>query len=311
RGDMVLTQEVFEGPAGYFNASFGASSAGLGSSWDGSGALDVVNLLGTGRELEIWVARVDWGGVDASARYREPWILGVPLSAEIRASQEVPESAWVNRQLELIGIWELSRGLSVWTGAGAWRGYPPEGPDESWDYGLIGGGYDGREPVRQGMTGILVALEGRAGRGSSGSDSAGVLASADLVAAAGWFEGALGLGADLRCAGVVEGDWLEGRLESVGGQSSLRGYPENAFRVGRYALLRPEVSLGETRTRAYAFCDLAVMDDGGAEGIFRASAGIGLRSPVAPLDIDACVGVPFRAGFRGARVYLTARTPIF
>jgi hypothetical protein len=313
RGNLVMTQDVLEAPAGYFSASLGVSSSSSGAPWDGAGILDVVNLFGTGRELGLMVERVDWGGVNASGRYVEPWIAGLPISAEISAMQEAPESAWVSREAELHLIWDMpGSSFRTWTGAGLWRGYLPDAADERWDYGLAGSEYDSRVRVPQGMQGLRAQVEGRAGSGRSGSgDSAGVFAMVSLEAGYSWFDGFVGLSMDSQVGGIVEGDWLEGRLERIGGQESLRGYPKGAFRVGGYAILHHEVSLGETGTRVYGFCDLGWLEqEQGENWLFRSGAGAGIRSPLAPVYIDLAVGIPLREGLEAARIYLSARTAI-
>ena len=313
RGNLVLTQDVLEAPAGYFSASLGVSSYSSGAPWDGAGILDVVNLFGTGRELGLMIERVDWGGVNASGRYTEPWIAGLPLSVEISAMQEAPESAWVSREAELHVIWDMpGSSFRTWTGAGLWRGYLPDTPDERWDYGLSGAEYDSRVRVPQGLQGLRALVEGRAGSGRTGSgDSSGVFAMVHVEAGYSRFDGLIGLALNSEIGGIVEGDWLEGRLERIGGQESLRGYPTGAFRVGGFALLHPEISMGETGTRVYGFCDLGWLEQENGEGwLFRSGAGAGIRSPLPPVYIDLAVGIPLREGLEAARIYLSARAAI-
>ena len=309
-GDLILIQEVFDGPSGYFSASFGGASGGAasGSSWDGGGQLEITNLLGTGRELELEVQRVDWGGVDASGRYREPWIGSIPVSAEIRLSQEVPDSARVNREAELVGIWSEPV-FEVWSGAGIWRGYPPEGADESWDYGIFGMLYDSRKKVVQGFSGLQGNMEARIGSRSGVGDSSGIFAEAALECRYDSYSGLFGLGSGLSAGGVVEGEWLIGRLKRLGGQETLRGYGEGAFRGGRYVIVQPEISLGETATRIYLFADFGWIDT--VEGDrYPFGSGLGIRSSEGVFFIDAALGVPVREGFSLSRIYVTVRAVI-
>jgi hypothetical protein len=304
-GNLVVIQEVVEGPAGSLAASLGFSQSG-GSSVEGSGILRFTNLLGTGRQLEVAVSRSRWGGTDVSGRYLEPWLFGVPLSAEISLAQEVPDSGWLNREAELRLIWEVSENLEAAAGAGIWRGYEPGDVSRRYGYGIAGFMWSPGRRVRQGWQGLEADFEGRLGN-LSGPDSSEVLSTAELALRADEFAGLLGFGGDALAGGVVQGEALESRLSRIGGQATLRGYAEDAWRASRYAILRPEISVGETETRIYAFCDLTALEtpDG-----FRSpcGAGGGLRGSAGPWAIDAAIGVPLGGG--PARFYLSAMAEV-
>lgn len=306
-GGLVIVQEVVEGPSGSFAASFGFAGSGGSEEMEGAGDLDVVNLFGTARELGLHVERSGWGGVDASGRYREPWILGTPLSATLRLAQAIPDSGWLNREAELEAGWELREDLEIRAGAGTWRGYEPGDVERSYDYGLAGLGWTPGRRTRQGWSGLVMDFEARLGT-LSGPDSSGVLSSAGLEARGDWYFGVAGLGGGFSVGGVVEGAVLESRLRRLGGQKTLRGYAENSFRASRWVVLRPEVSLGETDTRLYAFWDVAALEtSGGWE--HPSGAGLGIRGRSGLFRADAAVGIPLRGG--PARFYLSAVANVF
>lgn len=300
-GNLVVVQEVTEGPMGSFSASMGVSGRGGGDEFEGEGALDITNLLGTGRELMLSIEKSGWGGTDAAIRYLEPWVAGMPLSACLEASQEVPDSAWLNREAEASTVWEVDAALSVVTGAGKWWGYSPEA-DRTYGYGLAGISYRPGSMTAMGWEGLELDVEGRLGT-SAGPDSSGTLAQAALDSRVDIFGGPLGFGGEVLAGGILEGEPLYARLTRLGGQETIRGRPENAFRAVRYAILRPEVSLGETETRLYAFCDLAWIEET-ARNTGAAGAGGGLRGTAGSFRVDAAVGIPLDGG--PARFYLSA-----
>lgn len=304
-GDLVLVQTVIEAPTGHFAADLGYTGSGGADDVEGGVEILTRSLLGTGRELEITARRVDWGGVDAYLRYREPWMAGTPLSAEIRLAQSVPESSWVNREGELLLIWRVGA-LDVSAGAGQWRGYPPNAPDQRYSYGLVGISARPGRRVAQGWQGLALDVEADMGSAVS-SDTTGeeTYASAELTARGDVYLGWLGLGGRALAGGVLEGEWLSGRLRRMGGSEDLRGYAEGSFRAGRYAVAGPEVSLGETETRFFVFSDLGAVET--EEGWrWPASLGLGFRGRSGVFRVEAALGFPVREGLDRGRVYLQA-----
>jgi hemolysin activation/secretion protein len=96
----------------------------------------------------------------------------------------------------------------------------------------------------------------------------------------------------------------------LGGQATIRGYPENSFRAVRYAVARPEISLGETETRIYLFTDLAVVKTDEDEIRFPAGSGAGIRGRSGMFHADAAVGFPLQEGLGSSRLYLRLRASI-
>ncbi len=297
-GNLVLLQHIQKGKSGHFAASMDWQGKNL----EGAGEVLFLNLAGTARELEIAGQTTEWGGINAYLRYREPWLFGIPLSAQLEASQDTPESSWVNREGSLSFIWSMNQ-TEIMGGAGIWRGYPPDGERQSYDYGLAGIAWYTGYRVPQGWNGLEMQLEARSGN-RSGQDSSGVLTMAELKIDGNIYRGFMGFGGRLLTGGVMQGDWFEGLLEQLGGQETLRGYTENAFRAVRYVIAKPEISIGETETRIYLFCDLAAIRTPEQDMKYPVGCGAGIRGMSGIFLADASAGFPFREGLGSARLYL-------
>ncbi|MBD3278166.1 MAG: hypothetical protein GF388_07695 [Candidatus Aegiribacteria sp.] len=297
-GDLVLVQFLEKGSPGHFSASMDWKGENL----EGMGEILFLNLAGTARQLEISGRTTEWGGLNAYLRYREPWIMGVPLSIELEASQNTPESSWVNRELSLRGILS-TESTDISAGGGVWRGYPPDGSRQNYDYGLAGIEYTSRTSVPQGWKGFRVSLEARSGNRSSG-DSSGVLTMTGLEFRGDTYTGLLGFGGDVLAGGVMQGDWFSGLLQQLGGQETIRGYPEYSFRAVRYLVGRPEISLGETETRIYVFWDAAVVETAEQGMRYPSGLGAGIRGRSGRFNADAAAGFPVGEGLGSSRLYL-------
>jgi hypothetical protein len=151
-------------------------------------------------------------------------------------------------------------------------------------------------------------MEARVGN-RSGPDSTGLLSMGSVRLEGHWFSGPLGMGGEILGGGVLAGTSFTGLLPQIGGQTTLRGYPDDFLRVWRYGIARPEVSLGETQTQLYAFSDLAVAET--VDHIrYPAGCGAGIRGSTGAFMADAAVGFPFSEGLGSARVYLTVTARI-
>ncbi len=304
-GNIILVVPVNEAPPGWFSGDMDFSSSG---GFTGGGEIVFTNLFGSGRRLELYGSAAEWGGLDAAGLYREPWILGSPVSAELQASQQVPDSGSVIREWSSSLIIGLGN-IEVSGGGGSWKSYPLDHPDESYRYGSAGLAWDLTESVRQGRAGFSGQVTTDAGNASS-PDSTYLLTRASGALSWKWFSGALGLGLQAKGGGIISGEWLSTMVTRLGGYGSLRGYPEDSWRAGAWGILSPEISLGETPTRIYLFSDAGFLNTGEDKIEYPVSIGIGLRGVAGGLSFDAGTGFPLDRGIGSARFYMSARVSL-
>ncbi len=96
--------------------------------------LDLENLLGTGRRLNLEAARPDGVSQELLFRYREPFVLGLPLGAALQVHQQIQDSSWLVRS----GAVELDLELGADTRVGGFLGSREVIPDSSNGYHLLG-----------------------------------------------------------------------------------------------------------------------------------------------------------------------------
>jgi hypothetical protein len=302
-GDIVLNLPVSEASPGWFS---GGMSYGEASGVLGGGELVLSNLFGGGRRLEL-SAQATGFGIDGSFLYREPWLFGTPAGFSVFLSQEIPDSGSVNRRWETLLFYDLG-GVEVSGGGGSWSGWPAGGERQRYDYGEVGLTWDftGRVPQgRKGFVGTLSTTGGTASEPDSDSLSTWFMATGEGSASVTTFSGAFGFGLGIRAGGILQGEWLSSGLWRLGGYGTLRGYPENVFRAGRWGVASPEVSLGETATRLYVFSDIGLLET--LDGLSKpVSIGGGLRGGSDRLRYDAGAGFPVDGGPGDARFYLSA-----
>ncbi len=110
-GELVLV-ELDELPAYHFDGM-----AGLIPDTDEKGSrfafhlqLDLDNILGTGRRLNLLGSRPDGVSQELQFKYREPFLFGQPLAASLEMRQQIQDSSWLKRSA---GI-ELDYDLLLW-----------------------------------------------------------------------------------------------------------------------------------------------------------------------------------------------------
>ncbi len=173
-GNIVLLVPVNESPVGWFSGDIDLSSTG---GFTGGGEVVFTSIFGTGRRLELAASAVEWGGIDAAGLYREPWILGSPLSVQLEIEQQVPDSGSVIR--EWSGSLILSLGdIDVSGGTGTWKSWPLNQTEESYRYGSAGIAIDFTKSTRQGREGFSGSLVTEAGS-AAGPDSTYILTRAE------------------------------------------------------------------------------------------------------------------------------------
>lgn len=300
-GNIILMVPVKEAPAGWFSGDLDFSSSG---GFTGGGEIVFTSIFGTGRRLELAASAVEWGGVDAAGLYREPWILGSPLSVQLEIGQQVPDSGSVIREWSSSVILSLGT-IDVSGGGGTWQSWPVNRQQESYRYGSAGIAVNltnGTPRGREGFSGTITTEAGSA----AGPDSTYILTRAETEMNYTTFKGLFGIGITAKGGGIISGDWLSSMVTRLGGYGSLRGYVKDSWRAGAWGIASPEVSIGETATQVYIYSDIGVLDtpDNGMQ--YPISAGLGLRGTTGGLRFDAGSGFPIDQGPGSARFYLSA-----
>jgi len=300
-GNIVLLVAVNEAPVGWFSGDLDFSSSG---GFTGGGEIVFTSIFGTGRRLQLAASAVEWGGVDAAGMYREPWIMGSPLSVQLEIEQQVPDSGSVIREWSSQVILSLGT-IDVSGGAGTWQSYPAAQPEESYRYGSAGIKIDCTTSTTQGREGFSGEVSTEAGS-AAGPDSTYLLTRAEAMMNYTNFKGMFGMGMSARAGGIISGDWLPTMVTRLGGYGTLRGYVKDSWRAGAWGIVSPELSLGETATQVYMFSDIGVLDTPDLGTQFPVSAGLGLRGTAGGLRFDAGSGFPVDKGPGSARFYLSA-----
>jgi outer membrane protein assembly factor BamA len=254
---VSLPQNRAEGAVGYDGES---------ETLSGFVHVELGNLFGTGRRLAAAWDRFDSDRSALDLEYREPYLAGLPISAEISLSQTLEDSTWTRDEMagslqgELGGGWYTRLGLGrqriVYSGVPSTRSRRVST--------LIGLGAEGRSEA--GTRGARFDFDVDTGTLHASPHRPG--AEGRLVRFAGVAEGNVVLQTLGHLRGEFQVGWVEGpdslpRPEAVGlgGGGSLRGYAERQFRVLRFGLVRLEggVRLLPEGNRIYLFADHAIL----------------------------------------------------
>lgn len=230
------------------------------------------NILGTARRASLHVERQTRDVRDLAFRYREPWLLGTPVSVEVGASQTLRDSTFTRTDLDVA--------LGVPLGARTRASLSAERRDSSID-GPVGVDLD--ETSTGGSFALFMDRRDRRldpSRGVEASARVGLRrtesdvtrtrlelgASGHLPVGGRW---GLAEGAAFRGVWTSEGDVPISDQYFFGGTNSLRGYREEQFRGTRVWWTRTELRYRlANRSRGYAFADV-----GGFERVDRDALG--------------------------------------
>ena len=303
-GRAALVVAVREARYGRVDGGLGYSAGAQGEAHmlTGTFSLDFDNFLGTGRGIHAAWARPVADASDLDLGYLEPWVLGRPLSAELRLALQQRPGYSAYR----IGV-DLS--LSLPSGLEVSLGVRREGvrPDSSGFgaflkrsvWALEGGvDYDNRDnrwnPRSGGVYRGTVSW-GRVSSGGSRQTRRGY--ALDLTRFLPLGKRSV-LAAGVHYAEVREGDVppVEARLK-LGGSSTIRGYREEAFFATQavWFSLEWRRSLGG-RGRGFLFLDGGYLNEPASDGtdrdIFPIGYGAGLRvdSRLGQIGLDYGLG---------------------
>jgi outer membrane protein assembly factor BamA len=243
-------------------------------------SLDLANLMGTGRAMEILASRPEGWSQQVRVAYREPFVLGWPVDAAFSLGQRVQDSTWVEQELGLALGWEPRPG---WRLSGALlrrdlapdslNGYHGAGIDASraleW---RLGGGIDRRDDPRNPRLGWRAAAEEALVQRRTESLRGLSPRGADLDLHRQRFEGAVWLPAGRRQvahvavgAGRFRGSDVPGREDQflLGGLAGPRGTRDEGIRAREWVLLQLEwrLLLGPAARAALFWDGLLWRDD--------------------------------------------------
>ena len=303
-GRAALVVAVREARYGRVDGGLGyaAGADGEAHTLTGTFSLDFDNFLGSGRGVHAAWARPVADASDLDLGYLEPWVLGQPLSAELRLAMQQRPGYSEHR----IGA-DLS--LSLPSGLGVQVGVRREGvrPDSNGFgaflkrsvWALEGGvHYDSRDDrwnPRSGGVYRGTVSWGRVSSGGGRQTRRGY--TLDLTRFLPLGRRSV-LAAGVHYAEVREGDAppVEARLK-LGGSSTIRGYREEAFYATQaiWFSLEWRRSLGG-RSRAFLFLDGGYLNEPASDGtdhhVFPIGYGAGLRmdSRLGQIGIDYGLG---------------------
>lgn len=290
----------------------------------GLARFDLGNLLGTGRAVGFDWRRRGRGLSDLEARYREPRVLGWPLSAELALSQQLQDTLYTRDRFGVRGVLAVSARERIEMGYEEERVVQTRSVLRGVDlahttFGLTRDGRDDTVSPRRGIRARLAATQiARRERSIDGTRTRS--RGSALDAAAEWHRplGArTGLMAEAVATGRLSGERVLGPFERtpVGGAATLRGHDEEAFRADRVLRTRAEwrwfvAARGE---RLHAFWDHAEMEtrepltDAAGTRLRRERAdgvGFGLRLPAAGGFVDLDYGLEPGRGALDGRIHL-------
>lgn len=276
----VLLIHVREARSARLDGVIGLAPDGEGQVVTGAVALDVQNVAGAGREGHVGWVRTGPGASDMALRYREPWMMGGPVSGRMRVvmrertgyaeqmialgadvsvadgavlfvdggrSRVVPDSMGFGRFL-LSDAWMLEAGVVV------------DRRDDVWNPRL---GWQGRAQValHRVARALDEVVQKRYAVSGQGFVPVGMRATLMLGGQALWVH--------------QPGGVPEEALWRLGGAETIRGYREEAFLAtgAAWATVEWRVSFG-SRSRVFAFVDAGMVK--AAWRVFPVGYGIGL-----------------------------------
>ena len=241
-----LVMRVEERPYNTFEGVVGSQGGG---NLVGLAHVELENLAGTGRAAAVrWESR-GHGVSEATARYREPLLLGLPLAAEVALSAQTYDTLFTRTRAGLTAHWALSGAERLEAGVEGERVVQDvadvrEAATQTTRLAWLDERLDDRFTPRRGGSVRLEASQGFTRQKLASGDRRTVRTSAAELAFA--LHRPLGprtgLALEVRSAGRIGSERVLAFYDRypLGGATSLRGFDEEAFRVDRFALTRLE-----------------------------------------------------------------------
>lgn len=303
-----VPQNRIEGAAGY---------DGKNRTLSGFVHVALGNLFGTGRRLNAAWDRLDRSRSSLSLAYREPYLAGLPIAAEFALSQSLEDTTWTADRISGALEGDLGNGVTARLGLTSERtvsSVPLASSRTGRTATIFGLGYDGRsEAGTRGSQVDFGMVRGTIKRTPHLQAGEGVLTTLTSHGETNFLFRRHG---HLRLESM--GGWIEGpdslalpQALGVGGASSLRGYPEEAFRTLGFLLGRMEagIRLLPEGNRIYGFVDGAVFRPFPSGAVERRTGyGLGLRVRGAGGWVRFDYGIPSGSGPLSGRIHFRLET---
>ncbi|MGD8627827.1 MAG: POTRA domain-containing protein [bacterium] len=267
---ISLTYDVIEARNSLFEGMVAYAPSAEANKLVGSLHLELKNIAGTLRRLRVLWNKPGEDRLNWSIDYREPRILGWPVSGLFEVFSDVVETSFARRRLELGLAFTGERRLEL--GAGGFLGSTKDRTLEGGDGDFNERGvsftfrYEGRDRPVNPRSGLYASLRNELSQLSYEEESSvdrtltGLDIDARYVADARFVVPAF----RLLYRGVFsgEGEVPVSHLVRIGGMRSIRGYPEEWFVVEQALVGTLEIRRVLSRnSRIYAFLDVATIED--------------------------------------------------
>jgi outer membrane protein assembly factor BamA len=115
-GKWGLYYHLVERPTYHFDGVLGYQPSAGNQEGYLTGMVDIVlaNLMGTGRLAEAHWSRQSPSIQELAVRYKEPWLLGIPLSLGVGFRQRVEDTLYVQRSWDVSPEYQITDVVRVW-----------------------------------------------------------------------------------------------------------------------------------------------------------------------------------------------------
>jgi outer membrane protein insertion porin family len=268
---ISLTYEVVEARNSVFEGMVAYAPSAETNKLVGSLHLELRNIAGTLRRLRVLWNKPGEDRLNWSIDYREPRVLGWPVSGLVQVFSDVVEASFARRNLELGLAFTGERRLELGFGGflGSTKDRSPEGGEGDFNERGVSFAfrYEGRDRPLNPRSGLLASVRNEVSQLSYHEESSPDRTLTGLDIDTRYIADArlAVLAFRLLYRGVFTGEEVvpESHMARIGGMQSLRGYPEEWFVTEQVLVGSMELRRVLSRSsRAYVFLDLATLEDG-------------------------------------------------
>jgi len=320
---ISLTYDVVEARNSIFEGMAAYAPSAKANRLVGSLHLELRNIAGTLRRLRVLWNKPGEDRLNWRIDYREPRILGRPVSGLVEVFSDVIEASFARRRLELGFVFTGERRLEL--GLGGFLGSTKDrtldgGEGDFTERGVsFAFRYEGRDVPENPRSGLFTSFRNEVAELDYQEESSpdrtltGLYLDASYIADARF--AVLAFRALYEGAFAGEGEVPKSHLVRIGGMRSLRGYPEEWFMAEQALVASFELRrVLSRRSRIYAFFDIATLEDelrdfgdltapplgyglgfmGSARtGLFRLEIALGRDDPISEARLHFALTQPF------------------